>query len=127
MVVGNQTTEQIEEFNRYGVEQGGPKRIRKEIPLPESFSKTRSEYVVAEDETHPAPGAEDLNALDALHVYYDANRQRLAEEYAKREAENAARAQWLKEHPPIPKDTIINYWIGPKPAISAKISKGGQP
>ncbi len=100
LAVGNATTEQ-----------GGPKRIRKQVPPPESFSKIRSEYIVAEDETHPAPGAQELQGLDALHVYYDANRQRLTEEHVKREAEDAARAQWIEEHPPVPKDTVINFWM----------------
>ena len=127
LAVGNETAEQVERFNRHAAEHGLPTRLRKQIPSLETFSQTRSEYVVAEDETHATPSGEELKALDALHVFYDANRQQLADEYAKREAARIAREQWLKEHPPKPKDTVINYWIGPLPPRSDGTTSGGQP
>lgn len=108
--LGNETTEQVEAFNAYARAQGWPEESWKEIPRPESFSQTRSEYAVSGDKAHPPP-EEDLIALDALHVYYDANKQRLADEYARREVERVERELWLKEHPPVPKDTVINFWI----------------
>ena len=91
-------------------------RFGKAIPAPETFSKTRSEYFVAEDETHAAPSEEELSALDALHVYFDANQPRLADEYVKREATQAEQARLLKEHPPVPRDIIVNYWRKPNEA-----------
>lgn len=111
MGLGNETSEQAEAFNQRILEQGLPKYLRKEIPSPTEFSSTRSEYAVVEDEQRTAPADWELTALDALHVFYDANKTRLAEEYVKREAENSAREQWLKDHPPFPKNTIINFWI----------------
>ena len=45
-----------------------------------------------------------------MHRYYEANRVRLADDYAKREANRIAQEQWLQEHPPLPKDTVINFW-----------------
>ena len=112
MGTGNETAEQVEGFNQYARENGWPERSHMQIPAPETFSLTRSEYVVVEDERHLSPPAEELAALDALHVYFDANRQRLEEEYAKRESARIERERWLKKHPPVPKDTVINYWVG---------------
>ncbi len=111
MGIGNETAEDVEGFNQYAREQGWPKRFWKQVPPRNSFSLTRSEYAVVQDEQHTAPPETELAALDALHVYFDAHKERLIEEYHKREAANAAREQWLKDHPPIPKDTVINYWI----------------
>ena len=81
---------------------------RKELPPAESFSDKRSEYLPVNTEKETP--AEALAPLDALHTYYDANRERLAEESARREAERIAHEQWLKEHPTVPKDTVIKFW-----------------
>ena len=54
--------------------------------------------------------AEALKALTDLHRYYDANRDRLTREYAEAEAARIAQEQWNKEHPPIPKDTVTNFF-----------------
>ena len=82
----------------------------KQIPQPEEFSATQAEYIVAEDAARKPPTAEDLTALNALHVYFDANKQRLAESYLLREKANVERQRELKEHPPAPRDTVIHYW-----------------
>ena len=82
---------------------------RKELPAAESFSAKRSEYLL-EGDVKESPLPEALAPLDALHTYYDANRERLAEEYIRREAERIAREQWQKEHPPVPQDTVITFW-----------------
>ncbi len=124
MGIGNETSEQVAAFNQYARENGWPKQSWKQIPALETFSRTRSEYVITEDERHSAPPDEDLAALDALHVYYDANKQRLMEEYVKRETTNAERARWLKEHPPVPKNTVINYWK--KSAVPAQTTTQGE-
>ena len=81
---------------------------RKELPPVETFSDKRSQYLPVNSEKEPPPEA--LAPLDALHTYYDANRERLAEESVRREEERIAHEQWLKEHPPVPKDTVINFW-----------------
>lgn len=110
--LGNETREEVAAFNERATKEGWPQRSFKQIPAPESFSTTRSEYTVAGSDESKAPPEEIMKAFDALHTFYDANRQRLAEEYAKREAARIERERWLKEHPPVPKDTVINYWIG---------------
>ena len=84
-------------------------RYRKELPPAGSFSGKRSEYLLVNTEKETPP-PEALAPLDALHTYYDANRELLAEGYARREAERIAQEQWLKEHPQVPKDTVINFW-----------------
>lgn len=89
----------------------------KQIPQPEEFSATRAEYIVAEDAARKPPAAEDLTVLNALHVYFDANRQRLAESYLLREKANAERQRELKARPPAPQDTVIHYWKN-TPALS---------
>lgn len=82
----------------------------KQIPQPEEFSATRAEYIVAEDAARKSPTAEDLTVLNALHVYFDANKQRLAENSVQRTKANAERQRELSEHPPAPQDTVIHYW-----------------
>lgn len=112
MGIGNETTESIAEFNQYAAEHGLPKRAwKQQVPAVETFSQTRAEYMLIDDKTQPALAEDELAPLDALHTYYDANKQRLIEDSIKLDAANAERAQWLKEHPPIPKDTIINFWF----------------
>lgn len=57
-----------------------------------------------------AAHAGDLTALDALCAYYDANQAPLIASYHQQQADNAARQQWLRDHPPVLPDTVINYW-----------------
>lgn len=51
-----------------------------------------------------------VQAIEELHRYFDAHRDKLTGEYEEGEAARLAREQWLKEHPPVPKDTVINYF-----------------
>lgn len=110
--LGNESREQVDARRREAAQRGIPAAAQRQIPARSEFSPTRSEYMVEEDPAHPLSD-EATAALDALHVYYDANKQRLTTEYAEREAANAARLQQLKDNPPKPKDTIINYWRKP--------------
>ncbi len=123
--VGNETREEVEAFNKRALLQG-QKDGFKRIPQRETFSKIRSEYVIAEEEPNAQPPAEILTALDALHVFYDVNRERLAIEYAKREAARIEQEQWLKEHPPKPQDTIVNFWPGKNTVILDGKSRGAK-
>ena len=120
--VENRTRAEAEAFNKRAVLEGR-KAVFKPIPPPETFSKTRSEYLIANDEAAAQPPAETLAALDALLACYDANRGRLAEDYVKREAARIAQEQWMKEHPPAPKGTVIHYWkndTAPSPSESGE-------
>jgi hypothetical protein len=59
--------------------------------------------------TGPVP-PEVLKVIEALHTYYDANVAKLAADFRRREAEQAAHELWLKNNPPIPRDTTVEYF-----------------
>src|SRR5437867_1680045 len=111
MAVGNETRaeriQDIRSLSKEGLKTG----VQLDVQPPRTaFNPTRSEYMVVEDKANALLGVDYLAALDALHIYFDANRQTLIEEHVKREAANAELQRQLKEHPPKPKDTVINYW-----------------
>ena len=83
---------------------------RKELPSPERFNPARAEYFLSTTKGDPEPPPEALAAINSLHRYYDANRTSIADEYTQREAARIAREKALKESPPAPKDTVINFW-----------------
>ena len=49
-------------------------------------------------------------AMHDFHEYYRKHGAQMAVDYAKREEEAKAHEEWLKAHPPIPQDTVINYF-----------------
>lgn len=58
---------------------------------------------------HPEAAA----ALDALHLHADAYRPQLLQAYQQRladQATRAAQAEWARQHPTLPPDTVINFW-----------------
>jgi hypothetical protein len=59
--------------------------------------------------TGPVP-PEVLKVIEALHTYYDANATKLAAEFQQREADQAEHERWLKDNPPIPRDTTVEYF-----------------
>jgi hypothetical protein len=112
MAVGNLGAEEVAALNERIATQGLPLAPR-QIPVPENFSATRAEYVLAEGSAAPLPSAETLNALnalDALHFYYDAHKPALVEEQAKRAVENAAREEATRIKAAQPKRTVIQFW-----------------
>ena len=123
MGLGNETREEAEVLRAAAAEHGLPE-FAVPVPLLSEFSATRAEYaVVGEAETAPTDA---FKGVDALHVYFDAHREQLIADYAKRTAENAAREQWLKDHPPVPQDTVINFWPVKSTNYPAQ-QNGGQP
>lgn len=112
MGLGNQTREEA-----------GASSVQ--VPPLSQFSATASQYSVVENSTNP-PTAESLKALDDMHTYFDANRQQMIDSYNKRVTDQAARAQWLLDHPPVPHDTVINFWPVKSTNYPAA-SQGGQP
>lgn len=112
-VVRNETRAERIQYLRSLGEKDLPSSLALAVPPPATdFNPTRSTYVVAQDKNQPPPAAEDLTALDALHVYFDANRQTLIEEHEKREAAHAEQQRQWREHPPTPPDIIVNFWPG---------------
>jgi hypothetical protein len=106
MGIGNETSESPKALARSAMEKGWPWRMWHWFT--EEQPASVAEYVLLNDSTPPEAGA--LTAIDALHAYYNANRQTLAADFEIREAEHVERANWLKAHPPAPKDTTINFW-----------------
>lgn len=67
-----------------------------------------SRYVVLS-----APEQADAAAfagMDALHTYFDAHKADIVAAWNQSEAERVAHEQWLKDHPPVPQDTVIQFW-----------------
>ena len=87
----------------------GASTWRKDLPAAELFDPKRSGYLLAGAETDEPP-PEALAPLDAIHIYYDANRDRLHGEAGRRTAERLASEQALKEPPPKPQDAVIRFW-----------------
>jgi len=61
--------------------------------------------------TAKSPASKEvMQAIDDLHRYFDANRDDLLREYKEIEAARLAQEQWLKEHPPVPKDSVVEFF-----------------
>jgi hypothetical protein len=96
-----------------------------QVPTLSQFSATRSQYVIVQDGSN-APTADSLKWLDDMHAYFDGNKEQLIDLYNKQTADRIAREQWLKDHPPVPVDTVINFW--PVNSTNYQTSpQGGQP
>ena len=54
--------------------------------------------------------SEVTQAIDDLHRYFDANRDTLIREYNESEAARLAQEQWLRDNPPAPKDSVIEFF-----------------
>jgi hypothetical protein len=51
-----------------------------------------------------------LQGLNALDIYFGANKNALVQAYSVRQAQFAAEQLQLKLHPPVRPNTVINYW-----------------
>ena len=73
-----------------------------------SFPADHSGYqvITGSPDDHP----DDVAQLGALCTYYNANQTQLATAYQQAQAAQAAQAQWLKEHPPVQPNTVVNFW-----------------
>lgn len=60
--------------------------------------------------------ADTLLGLDYFHAYYDLHREALLADYARRQAEAAAREAERRKNPPKPVSTTIHFWKNPAPA-----------
>lgn len=123
LTVGNETTGDSGSLTLSAARSEALARKAKQIPSLEKLSLTQAQYLIMEDESDVAPQAKDLAAMDALHAYFDANRQRLAEEYPRREAARIERERWLEEHPPVPTDIVINFWRKPSLLPTPEVTK----
>lgn len=97
------------------------------IPALDKLSATQAQYIVADDVDGATPSAKKLAAFDALHVFYDANCQQLADAYAKREAARFEQESKPKVQPPKPPDTVVNFWPGNGTVVIDAASKRMKP
>lgn len=51
-----------------------------------------------------------MASIEALHTYFQRNKELLKKAFAQREKREAARLEDLRNNPPIPQDTIIKFW-----------------
>lgn len=51
-----------------------------------------------------------VRAMKDFHEYYRAHGATLAADYRQREAEAKAQEEWMKAHPPLPQDTVVNFF-----------------
>ncbi len=119
--LGNQTRAEAIADNQRAISQGWPASALKTVPSLSEFSSQRSEYRLVGGEL-PPPAA--IQALDALHRYFDANKTSLITAYQQRLVEQAEREKYQREHPPVPQDTVINYW--PKKSSVYLNAEGGE-
>lgn len=55
-------------------------------------------------------GENAIQALEDLHAYFDENRTQLHAAYEESEKARLAQEKWVRENPPVLKDTIINFF-----------------
>ena len=103
MALGNEDAESLVAAQARATSEGwNPPRVQSPTARPQA------QYSLVSDTKTPSP--ETLAPLDALHHTYEENYTRLAKEHTQREAARAAQAQSLKDHPPVPQDTVIQFW-----------------
>ena len=108
MMVGDDSREAMEARTRLAREKGVELPPQIELPDMSVFTPGRSEYLIEADDGVVDRAA--YAAIDALHAYYDANREELTVKRQRREALRAARERYKRAHPEEPKDTVINFW-----------------
>ena len=69
----------------------------------------RSAWLLAEGSA--VQGSPVINAWDALHLHFDANREAMLRGYEEREAAKAEKERIARENPPAPKkNRVISFW-----------------
>lgn len=76
---------------------------------PVAFTGGSYEYIVITEDTAKVPD-KLYRQLDALIGHYVAHREELEIEYENSQTLEAARQQYLKENPPQPRETLVNFW-----------------
>lgn len=97
-------------FNRLLAEGSLSARVKQALRDLAQLPQSRPSYVLVEEKPVSPQNKNAPVDLDALHLHYAANWQKMQENFRRQEAENAERERWLREHPPLPKDTVIHFW-----------------
>ena len=85
-------------------------QARQKLPNLIASPNSRSSYFISESTASTSVTNGAIAALNALHSYYDANHATLIPNYQKRMTDYTTQQQYLKDHPPVPQNTVINYW-----------------
>lgn len=110
---GSVTTETVAEIQRWNAEidaYRGPEAAKKTIPTLGPVSRDKSYYQFVERPADEGTLSEADRFMEDLHGYYDAHRKEIARKYEQMETERIAREEYLRLHPPVPKDTVINWF-----------------
>lgn len=115
MGIGNETTDDVVRWN---AEVEKDEELRSQYPdlrypvPPAHIAKPTGAYSTYEFVDSPQTGIDPQvkASIDALHVYHAANKDKLAREFAESEVARVAHEQWLKDNPPQPKDTVIQFF-----------------
>ncbi len=87
------------------------------IPALDKLNANHAQYIVGENPDGSVPTDQNLAALDAMHRFYDANRQQLAEAYAARKAARIEQEAKATAPPPKPPAIVVNFWPGKNTVI----------
>ncbi len=92
------------------------------VPALSEFPADLSVYLVPAGAEFTDTDKETLAALDALHAYYDANREKLRLAHIEREQKRIAHQKWIERHPPRPTDEVTFFW---KKETASTVNQGG--
>ncbi|MEX1115127.1 MAG: hypothetical protein WEB53_07750 [Akkermansiaceae bacterium] len=106
--VSNIDSEREQSYARKAMEKGEV-YTPQTVPDGSMLKSDRPDYVI-----YAKPGEEvptDLvEEMDALHQHYAINEQALKVAWQNRQEMNEALRAWHEANPPIPRDTVINFW-----------------
>ncbi|WP_009958656.1 hypothetical protein [Verrucomicrobium spinosum] len=119
--LGKSTSEELTIQNAEALSSGASPSELVQLPALDTFPAGYTSYQLSGPAPSPAHLDADCQGLEDLLAYYDTNKLALQQARQQRETEQAAREQWLKDHPPAPKDTVIQIW----PIKSSRHQTGG--
>lgn len=109
IAVGDSTTEEFNQQNAELLRMGRSDLLStwpNDIQNSTGSAEKSAWRITSKDPVTP----EVLRSIEDLHTHFDANRDALIAKYAEREAARIVHEQWLKDNPPQPKDTIVQFF-----------------
>lgn len=88
-----------------------------DAPVMPVFVKGKATFQISGD---TKPTAEEMVVIQSLHDIYNSELERLKAAREGRESARIEQEEYLKAHPPQPKDITLNYWRTEKPATKGK-------
>ncbi len=106
--VNNIDSEREQRYARMA-EAKGAIYISRRVPDGSMLDSEKADYVIYAEPGVKVP-SELIEEMDALHQHYAANEQALKTSWQNRQELTKAHRAWQKANPPVPKDTVINFW-----------------